>query len=152
MKYLVWCKYSLNHSFISSAKNFEHPHSPLIVLRMEKGNPGKSSGCPVKTTPPPPTHTHTHTPHTHTHPPPQPSPSSDPIFEEVPWSLAAVLPSVGHDALATIHQQRRNNKVHYILFRVSPSSIIHSVSVKRRLRTADCRLRTRAKMQTVNWE
>ena len=154
MKYLVWCKDSLNHSFMSSAKNFEHPHSPLIVLCIVKRNPVKSSGCPVQPDPSPPP------------PPPPPSPSADPTFEELPWSLAAVYqaflrerrkredkkgegkntlslcpfteglilrlmlpvkfirPSAGHDAFATIHQQRRNNNVHYIIFRVSPSSII----------------------------
>ena len=72
MRYLVWCKDSLNHSVISSAKNLEHPHSPLIVLCIEKGNPVKSSGCPVQPDPSPPP------------PPPPPSPSPDPIFEEVP--------------------------------------------------------------------
>ena len=35
-------------------KNFEHPYSPLIVLRMEKGYPVKSSGCPVQPAPSPP--------------------------------------------------------------------------------------------------
>ena len=42
---------TLGRSFLSSTKYFEHPHSPLIVLRLEKGNSITRSRCPVQPAP-----------------------------------------------------------------------------------------------------